>query len=138
MNEYDDIINMPHHVSKKHPQMSVLARAAQFGAFAALSGYEEAIDETGRLTEDMINISEDEAYMIDRALYEIQKHIDEKPEADISYFMPDSRKSGGSYKSIRGNIKKIDMTDKKILLTDETQIDIARISSIEMVHPQQY
>lgn len=138
MNEYDDIINMPHHVSKKHPQMSVLARAAQFGAFAALSGYEEAIDETGRLTEDMINISEDEAYMIDRALDEIQKHIDEKPEADISYFMPDSRKSGGSYKSIRGNIKKIDMTDKKILLTDETQIDIARISSIEMVHPQQY
>ncbi len=138
MSEYDDIINMPHHVSKKHPQMSILARAAQFGAFAALSGYEDAIDETGRLTDNMINISEDEAYMIDNVLYEIQMHIDEKPEVKICCFVPDNRKSGGSYRNIRGNIKKIDMTERKILLTDETVIDITKISSIEMLHPQQY
>ena len=138
MSEYDDIINMPHHVSKTHPQMSILARAAQFGAFAALSGYEDAIDETGRLTDNMINISEDEAYMIDNVLYEIQLHIDEKPEVKICYFVPDNRKSGGSYRNIRGNIKKIDMAERKILLTDETVIDITKISSIEMLHPQQY
>lgn len=89
MGKYDDIINMSHHVSKRHPQMSLEARSAQFAPFAALTGYEDAVSETGRLTSDKIELSEDERVILDRKLKIIQDNIAEEPSVFITYFIPD-------------------------------------------------
>ena len=108
MGKYDDIINMSHHVSKRHPQMSLEARSAQFAPFAALTGYEDAVSETGRLTSDKIELSEDERVILDRKLKIIQDNIAEEPSVFITYFIPDIFKEGGSYVTINCNLKRID------------------------------
>ena len=116
MGKYDDIINMSHHVSKRHPQMSLEARSAQFAPFAALTGYEDAVSETGRLTSDKIELSEDERVILDRKLKIIQDNIAEEPSVFITYFIPDIFKEGGSYVTINCNLKRIDnITPKEVL-----------------------
>ena len=97
INKYVDIINLPHHVSKRHPQMSMEARAAQFAPFAALTGYSDAIKETGRLTEERIEIDEELKAIIDCKLQIIQDKIQLKPKVTITYFLPDNKKNGGEY-----------------------------------------
>ncbi|MFG6319323.1 MAG: hypothetical protein K1W33_05650, partial [Clostridia bacterium] len=104
-NKYDDIINLPHYISKKHPQMSIEARAAQFAPFAALTGHSEAIRETARLTDERIEIDEDLKVIIDSKLRMIQKKISLKPTVSITYFVPDEKKKGGEYVTIVGNVK---------------------------------
>ena len=89
---YDDIIGMEHHVSQRHPRMGRLDRAAQFSPFAALSGYEEAIEEAARLTERRPILSEDARAALDEAL----SSAAQGDEVSITYFREDSRKSGGS------------------------------------------
>ncbi len=92
MGKYDDIINLPHFVSKKHPQMSLYQRSAQFAPFAALVGYDEAIEETARLTDKKIELSDGEIEIINSKLQEIKEIIDNKPQIEITYFVPDSKK----------------------------------------------
>ena len=121
---YDDIINLPHHVSKKHPQMALQDRAAQFSPFAAVTGHEEAIEETARLTDERIVLDEDEKMMLDERLQEIKEHLSEHPKVGITYFKPDSVKDGGAYETVSGHVKKIDEYERLIVLEDGTRVKV--------------
>ena len=104
MNGYDDIINLPHHVSKKHLPMPMIKRAAQFAPFAALTGYDEAVEETARVTEDFVIVTEEELDEINRVIGEAM-HAGK--EISLRYFEPDKSKAGGEYRTAVGTIKKI-------------------------------
>ncbi len=130
MNEYEDIIHLPHHVSKKHPQMSMLDRAAQFSPFAALTGYDAAVEETARLTDRRIELDEYEAQHLDERLQELSEHLPEHPEVSITYFLPDARKDGGEYITVTGCVKKIDHYERRIILMDGTLIPIHEVIQI--------
>ncbi len=130
-NNYDDIINLPHHVSSKRPQMSMLDRAAQFSPFAALTGYEDVINETGRLTGEKINLSEEEKDVLGRKLQYLLEKLNEHPELTVIYFVHDAKKSGGEYVEKKGKIKKIDELECWMMLTDGTKIPLSDIADIE-------
>ena len=126
---YDDIINLPHHISKRHPQMSLYNRAAQFAPFAALSGHDDAIEETARLTDEQRELTQGESEELNRKLaYLIQRN--ENTPVDILYFQPDGRKNGGSYRTVSGTIKRIDDLEDRIVLTDGTSIPLDAVSDI--------
>lgn len=134
MNEeknYDDIINLPHHVSARHPQMSALDRAAQFSPFAALTGHEDAIAETARLTEERIEQDESSREILDRQLQKIIEHLQETPEITVTYFQQDARKQGGEYLTVRGRVKKVDAYERRIRLEDGNVLQIEDIVAIE-------
>lgn len=128
--KYDDIINLPHHVSKRHPQMSLMNRAAQFSPFAALTGHEAAIQETARLTDSFIELSEDRKERLDEQLQMIMENLEQKPECEITYFQPDEKKTGGSYVTVCGRIKKVDRFEQKIMFTDGTALPINHLFAI--------
>ena len=132
MNNYSDIINLPHHVSFRHPQMSKEARAAQFAPFAALNGYGYAIAETARLTNSRIELDEEMMIIINDKLNIINNNILHKPLATITYFTPDKRKKGGSYTTITSNVKHIDLANNTITLTNKKKINIKDIINIEI------
>lgn len=129
--KYDDIINLPHHVSKKHPQMSLHDRAAQFSPFAALTGHKAAINETARLTDEKQILSEDVIAKLNEQLNLIKENISSNPIVTITYFVPDDRKSGGAYISHTGVVKKIDEYNHTVILTDKTVIPIEQISEMQ-------
>ena len=129
--KYDDIINLPHHVSKKHPQMSLHDRAAQFSPFAALTGHKAAINETARLTDEKQILSEDVIAKLNEQLNLIKENISTNPIVTITYFVPDDRKSGGAYISNTGVVKKINEYNHTVVLTDKTVIPIEQISEIQ-------
>ena len=106
MNNYDDIIKRDRPVSKKHPKLSIAQRAAQFAPFSALSGYEGLISETGRLTNEKIEIDEDRLNAINEELKALSKK--KNTIADIVYFKPDAYKQGGAYLEETVQIKKVD------------------------------
>ena len=95
--KYDDIINLSHHVSSRHPQMPMMNRAAQFSPFAALTGYDDAVRETARLTDEKIELDEYEKEELDRKIQWLGSHLDEHIPVSITYFQPDDRKAGGTY-----------------------------------------
>lgn len=130
--KYEDIINLPHHISKKHPQMTMESRAAQFAPFAALVGYEDAVEETARLTTKRIELNEEEKNILDMKLQMLkeQMHVQIYPEISIMYFVPDLKKEGEKYIKISGTIKKIDEYKQLLILDDKTQIPISEIISI--------
>lgn len=134
MGKYDDIINMPHHVSTKHPRLSMEQRAAQFAPFAALSGFEAAIDETSRITEDRIELNEEEKLKIDDILQKLKNEISERPKITITYFVPDIRKSGGEYLTKIGNLKRIDEFRQVIIFEDKTEIPINEVVEIKLAY----
>lgn len=113
---YDDIIGLPHHVSQRHPHMPVSDRAAQFAPFAALTGYGDVIKETARLTEARPELSEDEREELDYKLRTILRDPGENPEITITYFVPDTRKSGGAYRKAAGRIRTVDEAEDEIIL----------------------
>lgn len=127
---YDDIINLPHHVSQKHPQMSMQDRAAQFSPFAALTGHGAAIRETERETTKQIELDEDELELLDIQLRYLHDHLKEQPEVTITYFEPDQKKEGGSYTEICGKVRKIDLVERFVQIVDKRQIPIDRILEI--------
>lgn len=131
MSKYDDIINIPHPTSLKHPRMSMQARAAQFAPFAALTGYEEAIEETGRQTDEFIILDEESIAILNDKLNYLNSNLDKNTEVKIEYFMKDDKKQGGTYKTIKGIIKKIDEIDKVLILKDKTRISLINIINIE-------
>ena len=127
----DDIINLPHHVSKKHPQMSLHDRAAQFSPFAALTGHKAAINEIARLTDEKQILSEDVIAKLNEQLNLIKENIGTNQTVTITYFVPDDKKSGGAYISHTGVVKKIDEYNHTVILTDKTVIPIEQISEIQ-------
>lgn len=131
-NNYDDIIDLPHHVSATRPQMSMMDRAAQFSPFAALTGYDAAIKETVRLTDQKIDLDDYEKEEINDKIQLITEHLGEDFEVVITYFQPDSRKAGGAYVDAVGIVKKIDEYDRVIILQDGKKIPIDDILDIDM------
>ncbi len=129
--QYSDIINLPHHVSKTRPQMSELERAAQFSPFAALTGYDAAISETGRLTDEKIELGEETKAVLDMKQQYILDMISDQPEITVTYFIPDTKKSGGAYVSVTGNLKRIDEYERLMLLTTGEKIPLDDIMDIE-------
>ena len=130
-NPYADIIDLPHHVSTRHPQMPMEKRAAQFSPFAAMVGHDVAIRETARLTEEQLELSEDEKAVIDGKLQMIRAHIKEQPEVTVTYFQPDEKKSGGAYLTVTGFTRKIDEQRRLLILQNETIIHISEIIDIQ-------
>lgn len=122
MKNYDDIINLPHHVSKTHPQMSISDRAAQFAPFAALTGYAESINEAGRLVDKKKELTEEEKIKISSIINYLINNLKSNIEATIIYFVKDELKDGGSYKSIKGVVKRYDVLNNYIQLTNKYKI----------------
>ena len=142
MNEnfpYKDIIDLPHHQAEGRKHMSLYDRAAQFSAFAALSGYDDMITETGRITEDQIELPEHIQEELNRKFALLYSMIDEgyRPEVTVSNFVPDKTKEGGSYESYTGDVKKVDSTFRTLTFFDMERditgkvIDIGMITSVE-------
>ena len=129
--KYDDIINLPHHVSQKHRRMSLLDRAAQFAPFAALSGYEEAVKETRRLTDKKRELDDSEKEKLDDRLQIIKDSLEMHPIVEIIYFVPDERKSGGAYITVSGYVKKLNTYSSTLIMGDDTQIPINEIMNIK-------
>lgn len=133
MNGYDDIINMPHHVSTTHPQMSMHDRAAQFSPFAALTGHGDAVKETARLTDEKLELTEDEISALNQKLNFLTEHAEDRPEITIEYFVPDERKSGGAYITVTGNFRWIDEYSQSIIMTHGEEIPIENIYMIKLL-----
>lgn len=131
MGPYDDIIDLPHPTSQKHPRMPASDRAAQFSPFAALTGHEAAIRETARLTDRRVELDEDEKTALDRKLRLLTEHLTERPPVRITYFQADRRKDGGSYETAEGAMKKVDEIARMVVLTDGRRIPIDDIYEIE-------
>jgi len=129
-NPYDDIINLPNHQSATHPHMTAYDRAAQFSPFAALTGYEDAVTETARLTDMKVELDEYGKAALNERLNIIQDTLDEQPEVSITYFLPDKRKSGGAYVTVTGGVKKIDEYEHIVVMLDAMKIPIDDIAKI--------
>ena len=129
--KYDKIMGLPHHVSKTRPQMPMSDRAAQFAPFAALTGYDAAIKETGRLTDERIELDVEALSALDMKYQLLMEALDEAPEVTITYFQPDERKAGGKYVSAVGAVKKIDDFERRITMQDGTKIPMDDILSID-------
>lgn len=128
---YDDMINFPHPVSKTHPQMPRYDRAAQFSPFAALTGHEEAIRETARQTEAWVDLEEDRKQELNEKMQEIAEHLKEAPEVTLTYFKDDDKKAGGTYVTVTGRIKKLQEYEKQLVLEDGTVIAWEKVFGIE-------
>lgn len=131
MEKYKDIINLPHKQSSKRPHMSLLDRAAQFAPFAALVGYDDAIKETGRLTDERIEMSEENLAVLNTRYQVLVDHLSEEPEVTITYFVPDIYKTGGSYITNTGVVKKLDAYERLITMTDGTKILMDDVLTLE-------
>lgn len=129
--KYDDIINLPHPTSRKHPRMSAINRAAQFAPFAALTGYDAAVQEKGRLTDSRIELGETELAELDDRFQLIQEQIKEQPEIKITYFKPDEKKAGGAYVSQTGIVKRIDEYERIFHFMDGSKIPMDDVYQIE-------
>ena len=128
---YEDIVNLPPHISKKHPQPSMMDRAARFAPFAAITGYEEMVLEEARVTEEQIHLDEDAVALICEKINMIQEFIDEEPEVRITYFEPDKKKSGGAYITITGTPKRVDEYEQLLIMTDGKKIKFDSIYRLE-------
>ena len=128
---YDDIINLPHHFSTTRPHMTAIDRAAQFAPFAALTGYDVAIKETARLTDERVELDQYMKGILNDRLQIMADRIKEHPKIAIIYFQPDEKKNGGSYVTVTGTVKKIDEYERIVVMTGNTVIPIDEISSIE-------
>ncbi len=129
--EYDDIIHLPHHVSKTHPPMAVIDRAAQFSPFAALTGYDAAVKETARLTDERVELDESMKDTLRDKLQIIADRLEEHPEIAVTYFQPDAKKHGGAYVTAIGKVKKVNEYERAIIMTDGTAIPIDEIINID-------
>lgn len=131
MGNYDDIINMPHHESTKHPKMPALDRAAQFLPFAALSGHNAAVMETERLTDNRMELDENRKEELNEQLQFIKAHFLQKPQISVTYFVPDAKKDGGAYLTVTGTLRKIEETRHQVIMEDGTIIPMDNIYEIE-------
>lgn len=133
LNKYEDIINLPHKQSEKRQHMTLSERAAQFSPFAALTGFDDAIEETGRLTEDWLEHGESGLYFLNLALRRAIDEAGNDKSVSICYFEPDSKKSGGQYLTVAGSIKRFDEYERLIILSDGRKIPVDNIMSLENI-----
>lgn len=131
MEDYSDIINHPHHVSEKQQRMSLRDRAAQFSPFAALTGYDEEIDETARLTDHREELTEDETEELNQAICRIQEL--NLPQIMVTYFVPDEKKSGGKYVQYTGHFRFLDMQENRIKFAEGKEIALEAIVKIDIL-----
>lgn len=129
---YDDIIDLPHPVSQRHPQMPLADRAAQFSPFAALTGLDAALQETARLTDQRITLDEYEQAELDKTLQALREAAPQHPAVEITYFQPDARKAGGQYVTSVGHVKRIAEYEQQLILTEGTSIPLAEIIAAAM------
>jgi hypothetical protein len=129
--KYDEIMGRPHHVSKTRPQMPMSDRAAQFAPFAALTGYDSAIKETGRLTDERIELDEEALTALDMKYQLLMDALNEAPKVTITYFQPDERKAGGKYVSAVGVVRKVDDFERRITMQDGAKIPMDDVLSID-------
>lgn len=135
MDYYDDIINLPHYEPKHHPRMTMWNRAAQFAPFAALTGYDAAIRESARMTDEWVAVEDFENETLNRTLAELSLRLPEQPLVTVEYFQSDEHKTGGSYQIIVGNIRRIDDYQRVIEMTDGHKIPIDFIKGITIKEP---
>lgn len=128
--KYNDIINLPHPVSKKHPRMSLYDRAAQFAPFAALTGYEDAIKETARVTEKFHPVSGREKEGINEKLLILQQNQYNRPLISVVYFVLDARKEGGHYEKLTGQVSQVDSVNQRLIMKNKTVISFQYIKKI--------
>ena len=128
---YDDIINLPHPTSQRHPRRPVRDRAAIFSPFAALSGHGAAIAETARLTERRMELDEDSRAELDRKQAVLLEHMDEQPEITVTWFQPDEKKDGGAYLTATGRLKKLRELERLLVLADGTEIPLEDVVALE-------
>ena len=131
MNKYDDIINLPYKKSNNRKHMSALDRAAQFAPFAALTGHDDAIKETARVTKKRVCVDEDKKAELNYKTRIIMENIHENHEIEITYFIPDEKKNGGEYVTVSGYVKKINTLEKSLLLSDGKIISMNEIAEID-------
>lgn len=131
MGKYDDIIRLPHHESTRHPRMSALDRAAQFLPFAALTGHAAAVRETARLTDTRIELDEIRKEELDLHLQLLREQLAQKPQVNITYYVPDARKDGGAYFTMTGTIQKIDENRHQVIMENGTVIPMSDLYEIE-------
>ena len=131
---YNDIIHLPHHTSARHPRMLTSARAAQFSAFAALNGHEDAIKETARLTCRKIQLAEDEKAALDQKLQLLLPLLPQQPQVVITHYVPDFAKDGGAYLRFEGHLKKIDSLSRMLCFTDGTMLAAENILTLDSPH----
>ena len=129
--KYEDIIHLSRPVSPRHLPMSHYDRAAQFAPFAALTGYDAVIAETARLTDGEMFLDVGAEAELDGKLREIREQLHQHPRVTVTYFRPDSRKQGGAYVTVSGQVKKIDEYAQTLVLTDNTAVDLQKICKIE-------
>ena len=135
MGNYDDIIDLPHHVSSTRPRMPMIDRAAQFQPFRALTGYEDAVRETARLTDRRRELTEEEKARLDAALQRLMDSISSRPQVSVTWFQPDKRKAGGAYVTTTGRLKKIDDLEGILILLGGERIVIEDILDIQITTP---
>ena len=131
IHDYSDIINLPRPEPRYHQRMPIGDRAAQFAPFAALTGFSGVIEETGRVTEVKIHLTEREIERLNRKLQKLQKEIKKQPSVTITYFVQDTKKSGGSYQEFRGNLKNIDTYKNQLVFTNGMKISFEDILNIQ-------
>ena len=129
--KYDDIIDLPHPVSPPRPQMPIADRAAQFSPFAALTGYDDEIKETARLTDDMIEMNEEALNMLNMKFQMLIDRLNDKPKVIFTYFQPDERKDGGAFLTIEGVVKKVDVFERILILQDDTKLQMDNVLDID-------
>ena len=128
---YDDIIDLPHHVSAKHPPLSMKSRAAQFSPFAALPGYGDVIQEAARSVERRVELSEDEENDIGARLRDIAEHRPDQRLWSVIYYRADSAKDGGSYLRARGRVRRIRPDIGRLIMENGTEIRFEDIMAID-------
>lgn len=130
---YDDIIDLPHPTSTRHPRMPMANRAAQFSPFAALTGYEDAVQETARQTVARPELTEEEKSHLNAELQALAEKIGEHPTVSLTYFQPDERKAGGAFVTAEGAAKKLDRHTGMVILDDGRKIPVENLMSIQLI-----
>ena len=132
MGKYDDILNLPHHVSNTRPHISMHDRAAQFSPFAALTGYDDTVRETARLTDEKLELTADRINDLNQKIAFLKEHAEERPPITVEYFIPDEKKSGGKYVTLSGEFRRIDEYNHNMVFTSGEEIPLNDIFSIEL------
>lgn len=132
MGKYDDILNMPHHVSSTRPHISMHDRAAQFSPFSALTGYDDTVRETARLTDEKQELTADRITDLNQKIAFLKEHTEERPQITVEYFIPDEKKSGGKYVTLSGKFRRIDEYNHNMVFVSGEEIPLNDIFGIEL------
>jgi hypothetical protein len=128
---YADMLDLLHPTSARHPRMPIIDRAAQFAPFAALTGYDDAIEETARLTDSMLDMTEDRRELLDRRYQLLLASVERHPQVEVTFFLPDARKEGGSYQTVRGQLMRIDEAERIMHLQNGHRIALDAICNLD-------